>query len=182
MSLRVHITGLTEALADLRATQDEIEKTSVRVVNTAASSIRRKLLVSAMSAKTGIDAKLLTNRIHIRRATAGRAEAIIAPSSAGIEVTHYDWHYTPVPGSLTRAQIKVKWITGIKTAAGFVNPHGKQKLPLRTRTDGGKPYKPQAALGPSAAAQFKVLVDSDVRQAAQDILRREFEKAIRNLK
>lgn len=182
MSLTVNITGLTEALADLRATASEIDKACVKAVNEAASEIRRKLLVSAMSARTGIDPKLLTQRIYIRRATAGRAEASIAPSSAGIEVTNYDWHYTPVPGSVTRAQIKVKWITGIKIAAGFVNPHGKQKLPLRTRTDGGKPYRPHEALGPSAAAQFKALVDSGVRQSAQDILRRQFDKALRNLK
>ena len=164
----------------------------VNALNRAGTWIRRYLLVEPLSKATGIRRAILNDRIALRRASTNLPAARIVPSSHGIPARCYKHRADPVDGSGTRARIMVDWIEGEKVAAGFINPASTRRLPLATRSVRernlkGRPklnphikeYRynyvvPQNAMGPSAAALFRVVDTATLHSDAADRVAYEF--------
>lgn len=163
----------------------------VNAINRAGRYAKRVLLVEPLSQATGVRKVILNDRIALRLATTGSPAASIVPSSHGIPARCYRHRADPVGGSKVRARVLVDWIGGEKVAAGFINPSSTRRLPLATRSVRERKLKkpgklphikqyryeyqaPQDALGPSAAALFRVAVTPELRNQLGDKLAEEF--------
>lgn len=115
---------------------------------------------------------------YVKKATAKFENARINFSGAGIPVREYRYSMRRITD--TRAQILVAWVGGgTKVAAGFINPLGKSKMPLSSRSQkaarGGKVYtyrkrKMTEALGPSLATAYLALPENEVAAQASTVL------------
>jgi hypothetical protein len=195
MSITVELQGADGGAASFGIDEKRFGRMQINAVNRAARWVRRELLVEPFAAATGVRRVIFNDRISIRQATNNTPEASIIPSSHGIPARSYKHRADPVDGSKIRARIMVAWWRGEKVAAGFINPASERKLPLATRSvrqrsvHAGsknphiKQYRysyvvPKDAMGPSAAALFRVAVDGSVREMAADRLALEFNQEL----
>ncbi|MEH6564640.1 MAG: hypothetical protein V7756_04865 [Halopseudomonas sp.] len=130
--------------------------------------------------------------LALKRAGTKRHEARIIAASSGVEVPEYArWGYTPI--SPTRAVVWVAGLNGHKVAAGFVNPAGSKRAPLRTRSSrkakvaklGGaqRDYRyntarPETALGPSLAYWFQSVVSQGAIKRVNEFMLAEFDRRL----
>jgi len=176
----VTVTGLDETikmLDDLGKKGDQIARNAS---SRAATLMRQGYLVQAMTSATGLSRRTIMRYSYVKRATPKYESARINFSGSGIPATEYKYSLKRTSVA-TRAQVLVEWLGGQKLAAGFINPLGKAKHPLMTRsqktTRNGKSYtyrKPlQTALAPSLATLYLSLPEGEVDNEASEILSRE---------
>ena len=170
----VEIEGLENAKAQILALAAGMEKAGAQALNAAAREAKTRLLEPLLNSKAGLlDKTLIARRLFINTATASRLESGVKSGSWGITVPAY--RYTLKRSAVpTRAQVMIQWVNGLKVAAGFINPRGARQAPLRTRSQRGQyiypTQRPVTALGPSAAAIFKVVVNEQIKQQAAELL------------
>ncbi len=152
---RVRVEGIEPIVEMLGALPAEVRKAARTSLNRQATATRKVDIVEPLMAGTGIQRKVLNDRLPISRANR-ELIAIIKASPFGIPVPAYvGWKSQPTGRHPTRYRIIVRWPgTGTKIAAGFVNPFGTYKAPLTTRLKG---IKLGIALGPSAASLRKAV-------------------------
>lgn len=183
MQLRVKIKGLEDARRKLERAGRRVDPALRGALNTTATKTRAERYVKPLRAS--IQPKRVRGAMRIKRARRGMMNSRIIPSSAGIPVVHYkSWGFDAIDS--TRARIWVQGPGSRKTAAGFVNPSSKNKLPLSTRSSktgrSGKAYTYkrhlQLAQGPSVAHWFKSLSGSATQSWVSAFLQKEFSKRI----
>ncbi len=181
MQLRVQIKGLDEARRNLERAGKRVDPALRGALNTTATKTRAERYVKPLRAS--IQPKRVRGAMRIKRARRGMMNSRIIPSSAGIPVIHYrSWGYDAIDA--TRARVWVRGPGGRKTAAGFLNPSSKNKLPLSTRstksTKKGKSYeygrRLQLAQAPSVAYWFKGLSGGGTYNWVSVFLQKEFIK------
>lgn len=178
---RFHVRsdGFDSVLRNLDLLDEDIRRSGRSAVNKTLTAIRKKL-VNEIHRDTGINKRYLRTRLKVRRAGLRRRSGYVVPSSASVPVAEYRG-VTLESVSPTRARIYVPWVGGgRKLAAGFVNPRGKMRVPLRSRSHKGRLRSPEPALGPSVAAAVSELFDDDFRAEVQHVLAANFEEALRN--
>jgi hypothetical protein len=179
--IRLDVDNLSDVQRAIVAENKRLQAAAIRAINQAARDIKERLLVLPIALATGIPGDDLKRAIRQNNAKASNPEATLVPSSAGVLVTKYRYFPERTGADRTRSRIKVAWVDGLKTAAGFINELGPQGLPWRTRSSKGK-IAPELAIGPSVAAAFKQMVDEDLRRDGAAILEARFKKYIeRNL-
>jgi hypothetical protein len=165
---RVRIEGIEPIIEMLGALPAEVRKAARTSLNRQVTATRKIDIVEPLMAGTGIQRKVLNDRLPISRANR-ELIAIIKASPFGIPVPAYvGWKSQPTGRHPTRHRIIVRWPgTGTKIAAGFVNPYGTYKAPLTTRLKG---IKLGVALGPSAASLRKnVYNEAEMGVTAQEL-------------
>lgn len=181
MQLRVQIKGLKDAQRKLSRAGKRVDPVLRGALNTTATKARAERYVKPLRAS--IQPKRVRGAMRIKRARRGMMNSRIIPSSAGIPVISYrSWGFDAI--DKTRARIWVQGPGARKTAAGFVNPSGRHKLPLITRssktTKKAKTYQYgrilQLAQGPSVAFWFKELSGSATENWVGGYLQQEFVK------
>ena len=175
--IRLEVENLNEVQRALVAENKRLQAVAIRAINQAARDIKDQLLVLPIALATGLPGDLLKRAIRQNNAKASNPEATLVPSSAGVLVTKYRYLAEPTGADRTRSRIKVAWVDGLKTAAGFINQLGPEGLPWRTRSSKGK-IPPQLAIGPSVAAAFKQIADEQLRREGAAILEARFKKFI----
>lgn len=173
------LSGMTDVLSLLDELGRKGDDIARKAATQAARTLRSSYLVSAMSRATGIRQAVVLRHMTINDASQKYDSARINFSGAGILVREYSHRHRVVGGQGTRAQIIVDWIGGTKVAAGFINARSQRKTALATRnsktTKQGKTYtyrqgKMVDAMGPSLAALYQALPDSQVRNEAEQTL------------
>jgi hypothetical protein len=167
----VRLEGVQPIIEMLGALPNEVRKAARTALNRQATATRKDDIVELLMAATGIQRKVLNDRIPISRANRNLI-AIIRANSAGIPVPAYvGWTHQPTGKHPTRHRIIVRWPgVGTKIAAGFVNPFGTYKAPLTTRL---KRIPLGVALGPSAASMRKVVYNqSEMAITSEDLAKR----------
>lgn len=181
MQLRIKVQGLKAAEAQLKRAGRRIDPVLRGALNTTATKARAERYVKPLGQT--LKAKRVRDGLFIKRARKGMMNSRVIPSSRGVPVIYYrTWGFVPVDE--TRARIWVRGPAGKKTAAGFVNPSSRNKLPLSTRssktTKSGKTYRYEKGLeiaqAPSIAFWFKQLSGSRTREWVSDYLEKEFNK------
>ena len=180
MQIKVRLIGLEQAQARLAAQQKKIDPVLRGALNTTATKSRAERYVKPL-AKT-IAPKRTRAAMKIKRARRGMMNSRVIPSGASVPVIDYKtWGYDVIDA--TRARIWVRGPNGRKTAAGFVNPSSKHKLPLQTRsskTVGAKTYEYkrllQIAGGLSVAYWFRDLTTAQTVRWVNAYLHGEFNK------
>ncbi len=160
-------------LDDLGARGDVVAR---RASTQAAADLRSSWMVQTLSGETGISRSVVLRNMALKRANPRYPDARINFSGSGVLVRDYRYRSRVVDARHNRAQIVLDWVGGTKVAAGFINPRGRKKTPLSTRssrtTSRGKTYTYNRgrlvdALGPSIASAFKALPEDQVQQQAQ---------------
>jgi hypothetical protein len=172
---RVRVEGIEPIVEMLGALPAEVRKAARTSLNRQATATRKVDIVEALMAGTGIQRKVLNDRLPISRANR-ELIAIIKADPAGIPVPAYmGWRYQPTGRHPTRHRIIVRWPgAGTKIAAGFVNPFGTYKAPISTRLYAyrGDTSK-YVALAPSAASLRKyVYANSEMEVTGEQLARR----------
>lgn len=171
MEMRVGMRGVDAAIRELGRRQKRVEPILRGALNTTATKTRTERFVKPLS-KT-LAGKRVRSGMKIKRARRGMMNSRIIPSSAGVPVVMYkNWGMSD-PVSPTRARIWVAGPSGRKTAAGFINPASKNRLPLSTRGRGGGLH---LADGPSIAYWFKDIAGTATVAWASQFLKEEFER------
>ena len=168
---QVRIEGIDPLIEMLGALPGEVRKAARTSLNRQATATRKEDIVEPLMAVTGIQRKVLNDRIPISRANQNLM-AIIQANQRGIPVPAYvGWKHQPTGRGPTRHRIIVRWPgTGTKIAAGFVNPFGTYKAPLTTRLKG---VNLGVALGPSAAALRRAVYnEAEMGVTAQELAQR----------
>ncbi|MFC4161943.1 phage tail protein [Chitinimonas lacunae] len=130
--IRVSLNSIDRAAAETRVKATALDQVAVAAVNEVASEVRQKELIPEFSSKTGVPRRTLGARIEVRRATVGNPVAEIRASGAGIPAKLFRFR-AEATAEPTRARVVVDWVvSGSKVAAGFINPRGKARTPLRT--------------------------------------------------
>lgn len=178
MQVNVKLKGVERARQDLARKGKKIDPVLRGALNTTATKTRTERFVKPLS-KT-LAGKRVRAGMKVKRARRGMMNARVIPSGAGIPVVMYrNWGMSN-PISPTRARIWVAGPSGRKTAAGFINPASKNRLPLSTRSKSGEylyNYENlQLALGPSLAYWFKGLAGPDTTAWVNQFLKEEFEQ------
>ena len=191
MQFKVKVVGVEQAQKRLEAQAEKIDPGVRGALNTTATHTRAEMYVKPMA--TALTGKKTRSRMVIKRANSRWIQSRIIPSSSGVEVLEYRrWGYDPI--EKTRGRIWVRGPSGRKVAAGFVNPSGRKKKPLITKSekarnlkrppkfDQRKSYlykKPlQDALGPSVAYWFKQLTTLRTINWVNAYLQQEFNKRL----
>lgn len=153
--------GVERAQQLFGLTEREAKKAAIAAVNATAAEVRKEMLNETKQA-TGIKMRTLQQRSRIRRASNRRAYTEVLASAEGIPVKEYRYRAqsTAIP---TRAKIVADFIGGQKIAAGFINPLGKHKSPLRSKNHKGKLKRPESAIGFSLASAFSRLRQQEGR-------------------
>lgn len=176
----VTVTGLNDILNQLNNIGRDGDKVAREAATRAATLLRQNYLVSLIKEQTGLKRSVIMDFSYVKKATPKYAHARINFSGAGIPVLEYRYQTRRL--SDTRAQILVDWLGGMKVAAGFVNPKGKNKVPLSSRsqrtTKNGKTYiyrntKPEDALAPSLATIYLDIPRQAIERESQDALSEE---------
>lgn len=192
MRVQIKLNELTLANAALVATSQQIDRALKSAVDASARDIRRDLLMLAIQRATGLKRKLLNDRLSLRydrpkRRTVNHIgigmldySARIVPSGKGIRATEYrNIGVEMVDAVHNRARATVPWIDGTrKVIAGFVNPRGKKRYPIRTFTRKGKLDPGRTALAPSVATMVRDMDTSSFADRASRILQERFELAL----
>jgi hypothetical protein len=177
--IRIEVENLSDVQRIFIEADKKLQRSAVSAVNATAKQVKEQLFVLPIVLGTGLAAELVKSRIRIKNATIDNPEATLTPSSYGIAVSQYRYMPERVGERATVARIRIQWIDGLKTAAGFINPRGKLAMPLRSRNHKKKKLDPpQEALGPSIASAFKQLSDDELRRKASDMLREKFQRFI----
>ncbi len=191
MSFDISLPHFEDGAAAFGIDEKRFARIQINSTNRTARWVKRVLLVEPFSKATGVRRVIFNDRIRLNLATTNNPEASIVPSSAGIPARCFRHRADSVNGSKVSARVLVDWWRGEKVAAGFINPSSSRKLPLATRSvrerkvhaktklPNIRQYRyeyrvPEDALGPSAAALFRVAVDASVREQAADRLLLEF--------
>lgn len=175
--IRLDVENLNEVQLAMVKESKRLQIAAIRAINQAARDIKERLLVLPIALATGIPGDHLKGAIRQNNAKASNPEATLVPSSAGVLVTKYRYFPERTGADRTRSRIKVAWVDGLKTAAGFINELGPQGLPWRTKSHKGA-IPPELAIGPSVAAAFKQIADEDLRREGAAILEARFKKFI----
>lgn len=171
MQVNVKLRGVDSAKRELARKAKKIDPALRGALNTTATKTRSERFVKPLS-KT-LAGKRVRSGMRIKRARRGMMNSRVIPSSAGVPVVMYrNWGMSD-PISPTRARIWVAGPGGRKTAAGFINPASKNRLPLSTR---GKTSGMRLADGPSLAYWFKDLAGPSTQAWANQFLKEEFER------
>lgn len=135
-----------------------------------AGTVGRREITTRISGATGVKQKLVRGGLKkTDRASFNRPELTIRTLSHGIPAREYRHSIESSGDNPTRGRIRVAWVTGGgKIAAGFINPFGRRKAPLRTRTHKGQLPQPQLAYGPSIAAAFTAMPKQAVEKSVVD--------------
>lgn len=191
MSYTIRVVGIDLAIKQLKEAGKKVGPVLRGALNTTATKTRAEMYVKPMA--TTLTGKKTRSLMVIKRANSRWMQSRIIPSSAGVEVLEYrSWGYDPI--DKTRGRIWVRGPSGRKVAAGFVNPSGRKKKPLITKSekarnlkrppkfDQRKSYlynKPlQDALGPSVAYWFKQLTTQRTINWVNAYLQQEFNKRL----
>lgn len=185
----VSVTGLEETLTMLDELGKKGDSIARQASSKAATAIRQGFLIRMMSGSTGLSRRTILRYSYTQKATPKYESARVNFSGAGIPATEYRYKMKRTGSSPTRAQILVDWLGGQKLAAGFINPLGKNKAPLATRSQktlaNGKGYtyrkKLGTALAPSLATLYLALPERDVETEAGDVLNNELVKLLDDL-
>lgn len=167
----IRIDGIEALGSQLQRLPKAVLRGSVNSMNRA-GTVSRKYVVDQLSAFTGVKKKLLRRRFYRKNASLQKPTSAIAPSSAGVPVAEYRYSMQRIGTgkNKTRARIRVSWPGGSKVAAGFINPLGKQKRALSTRTSKALAGIPRSAIGPSVAAAWKAMPKGGVESVTTDAL------------
>lgn len=130
MTIQIRLQGVEEQAGRLRDAERAVGRIEARVVNEVAAETRRDALLKPIREATGLAATQLNKRITLRRARIGNPVAEIRADGSGIPATLFRFWVEQV--TATRGRIRVPWVGGSKLVAGFVNPRGEQRLPLRS--------------------------------------------------
>jgi hypothetical protein len=178
--------GFNELVKQLDGLGRQGDVLARKVASSAARWLRDSYVVQALSGSTGLSSAIVRKGAVVKAATVKYPSARINFSSSGILVREFNWRARRT-NHPTRAQILVDWIGGSeKVAAGFVNPRGAG-VPLSTRNQraakNGKVYtyrkgKMTEAMGPSLAAAYLALPESDVASEAVIALNNELSQAL----
>ena len=182
MSYSVSLEGAAQARRSLSQLGRNLNPVMRGTLNTTATQTRNQRYISPM--RSSIRAQRLRRALVIKRANSRRMEAMIIPSSSGIPVLNYrSWGMDQIDA--TRARIWVRGPSGKKTAAGFINPASRGKLPWSTyssKTTARRTYRYshglQTAIGLSAAFWFRQLTDSRTLNWISDTLQHEFARRL----
>jgi len=188
LSLTAH--DVRQARQDLAKLNRRIEPVIRGTLNTTVTNTRKVEVLPDLSRVIAGGRRELNRRLVIKRAGSKRTNARLIPSSSGVEVEQYKrWGFGAVDP--TRAVIWVQGVTGRKVAAGFVNPKGAKRKPLRTHSSrsakvaklGGaqrdyryRTAKPEPALGPSVAYWFYILMSATRLRRINGFMLAEFER------
>jgi hypothetical protein len=168
---QVRIEGIEPIIEMLGALPAEVRKAARTSLNRQVTATRKSDIVEPLMAATGIQRKVLNDRIPISRANR-ELIAVIKANQYGIPVPAYTWNHQPTGFHPTRHRIFVKWPGGrFKVAAGFVNPFGTYKAPISTRLYAyrGDTSK-YVALAPSAASLRKAVYnETEMGVTAQEL-------------
>ena len=170
------LSGLEETLRMLDELGKKGDQIAREASSRAATLIRQTYLVQAMTSDTGLNRRTIMRYSYLKKATPKYDAARINFSGSGIPATEYKYSMKKL--APTRAQILVDWLGGQKLAAGFINPLGKAKHPLRTRSQkmlsNSKNYtyrkKTEPALAPSLAKLYLSLPEGEVENESTTIL------------
>lgn len=174
----VILSGLSESVKTLDQLGAQGDSIANRAASQAAKLVRDNYLVSQLTGATGLDSRLVRDKAVVKRASKKYPAARVNFSSAGIPVREYQFSKRIINARNNRAQIIVKWLGGrTKVAAGFINPGGRG-VPLSTRNEkrrGAKTYRYRNgvltdAMGPSLAAAYQDMPESQVQQQAESYL------------
>ena len=190
LSLTAH--DVQQARQDLAKLNRRVEPVIRGTLNTTVTNTRKAEVMPDLSRIIAGGRRELNRRLIIKRAGSKRTNARLIPSSSGVEVEQYKrWGFGAVDP--TRGVIWVQGVTGRKIAAGFVNPKGSKRAPLRTHSSraarvaklGGamRDYrystaKPEAALGPSVAYWFHILMTGSRLRRIQNFMLAEFDRRL----
>lgn len=180
MNIDIQSIGLEAAFNRLNISERTLASTRTNALNRAATRIRRQI-VDEIRQPTGLKRKTVNAGIAIHRAGTQRDYALIIPESQGIPVSAYRYTFQPVGSAPTRARILVGWPGGQKIAAGFINPRGRQRAPLRTRSHRGPMPRPRPAIGPSIAAAFREVVTPTAIDQYQERVAEELRRGLERL-
>lgn len=174
LDIRIDTQSFRDLAQRLNLSPAEFLRAMRNSSNRTARTARRELVVQIQQL-TGIKRKILNANIRVLTMRGKWRSARVAPSSEGIPISDYRYSFQPINNSKIRARILVDWVSGgKKVAAGFVNPLGQQRAPLRTRSAKGKLARPEPAIGPSVAAMFPYLLDSTFVNHISDVLQANF--------
>lgn len=178
--LTIRIKGAQQVADELGATVDQVERAKKTALSRIATNVRRKL-VAGIEAGTGLASDEIQRRIRIYNPNNRYDSARLIASSSGLPPELYPLQKT-AGDTETRGRFSVAWFGGRKVGAGFVNMLGKQKTPLRTRSD-RKRYlfsnrRASRALAPSVAAAAKLLINDPLIARAEMDLAKLFERAL----
>lgn len=174
--MNVELSGLAEFEAAINVLPVQAGKLAAQVLNDEGRELKRQA-GAEFSAATGVPLAFFRDRIAVRLAEASQLEARVVASSAGLPARAFR-HSFELAGHPTRARIVVAWLKGQKLAAGFINPRGAQKAPLRTRGKHAAPDQPKDALAPSAAALFKDWRSEELLERTRRSLAERFQLAM----
>jgi len=171
MSFDVEFRGAGEALERLTGLNAQVKRAEVNAIN-ALSTIAKREFVEDINDATGIKKSLIRKSIASSRASSRKPMAQLLPSSKRVPVTQYKYkpNLSPHP---TRARIVIDYIGGEKKLAGFINPKGRKKAPLRRKGKGVR-----YAYGPSIASTFKLLLTGDRHSSYQKRIAELFEEKL----
>lgn len=192
--MRIRLVGAEAAEETLKRIGKKIDPLIRGAVNTTATQVRKQRFNAPLRA--AFPSGFINKGIVIKRANSKRRDARLIPSSSGVNVTQYKkWTYIRI--DRTRARIVVTGPYGRKLAAGFVNPEGRKRLPLSTRSSKARVLKNpsknrsphikayvyshplQEAMGPSLAYWFKVLATSTTIRWTNVFLQQELWRRVR---
>ncbi len=192
MKLTLSALDVKQAREDLAKLNRRIDPVVRGTLNTTVTTARKTELLPDLSRIIGGGRRNINRRLIIKRAGSKRTNARLIPSSSGVLVEQYKkWGFNAVDP--TRGIVWVQGITGRKIAAGFVNPKGSKRKPLRTasrrtasvgklggaqRTYRYGTAKPEPALGPSVAYWFHLMMTGAKLNKIQQILVNEFDRRL----
>lgn len=192
MKLSITARDVRQARQDLAKLNRRVEPVIRGTLNTTVTHTRKSEVMPDLSRIIAGGRRALNRRLIIKRAGSRRTNARLIPSSSGVEVEQYKrWGFHAVDP--TRAIVWVQGVTGRKIAAGFVNPKGAKRKPLRTHSArtagvgklGGAPRtyrystaKPEPALGPSVAYWFHLLMTGARIRRVHSFMIAEFERRL----
>lgn len=173
----VRLNGFADELAKLGARMPEL---SADALNAAAHGLREDDLPAQMALLTGIRMKAVLFRLRVAQANKAHLEARVIAASTAVPARLYRHGFEVVDAAHNRARIKVDWVSGAKTAPGFINPKGSKygrPMPLRTKGKNIPARGVRSAFGPSLAALLKAMMGSQLEAAmnarlSQEVVRR----------
>lgn len=192
--MRVRLVGVTAAEETLKRIGKKIDPVLRGALNTTATQVRKQRYNAPL--RVAFPSGFINKAIVIKRANSKRRDARLIPSSSGVVVTQYK-HWTFLRIDRTRARIVVTGPYGRKLAAGFVNPEGRKRLPLSTRSSKARVLKNPSknrtphiknyvyahplgeAMGPSVAHWFKVLTTPTTIRWTNVFLQQELWRRVR---
>lgn len=118
------------AIAELGKTPKAIAKANRAAINKTARQVRKGRYLPGIGTPTGLPKRTVQNAVVLKTAGTRRDVAIIQASGKRIPIEQWRWRFVPVDP--VRAYVQVQnsisgeWIT----AYAFVNPRGRQQMPL----------------------------------------------------